>query len=117
MGSASDTVKSIADVAVLLPTVTVIGPVVAPVGTVVTICEALEPVTTAAVPLNLTMLLAGVVLKYVPLMVTCAPGPACVGEKESIVGSVSGNHSMLLPHPASMRTATIDNIHFITSPR
>ena len=41
-------------------------PVVAPLGTVVVIFVAVEAVTVAAVPLNVTVLLAGVVLKAVP---------------------------------------------------
>ena len=57
-------------------TVTWITPVVAPLGTVVTICVAVEEVTVAAVPLNVTVLLAGVVLKAVPKIVTVVPiGP------------------------------------------
>lgn len=41
-------------------------PVVAPLGTVVVIFVAVEALTVAAVPLKVTVLLAGVVLKAVP---------------------------------------------------
>jgi hypothetical protein len=56
------------------PSATVIGPEVAPAGTVVTIWVEVELVTTAVVPLNLTTLPAGLVLKLVPVMVTFVPG-------------------------------------------
>ena len=50
-----------------LPVVaTEIRPVVAPLGTVVTIFVAVEETTVAAVPLKVTVLLPGVVLKAVP---------------------------------------------------
>jgi hypothetical protein len=62
-------VKLVEDVAVLPPTVTVIGPVVAPAGTGVMIWVDVQLVTTAAVPLKLMALLAGVILKFVPVMV------------------------------------------------
>ena len=46
--------------------VTLITPVVAPEGTLVTIFVAVDEVTVAAVPLNVTVLLPGVVLNAVP---------------------------------------------------
>ena len=68
------------------PTVTDITPVVAPAGTVVVILVAVLAVTNAVVPLNITMLLAGVVLKFVPVMVTTVPMGPLVGLKEVMVG-------------------------------
>jgi hypothetical protein len=70
------TVKATALVAVLVPTVTLIGPVVAAEGTVATISVWVAEVTAAVTPLNLTVLLVGVVEKPVPKMVTVVPsGP------------------------------------------
>lgn len=54
-------------------TVTEIFPVVALAGTVHVIEVVVLAVTTADVPLNITMLLDGVVLKLVPVMVTVVP--------------------------------------------
>ena len=53
--------------------VTLIKPVVAPEGTLVTILVAVDEVTVAAVPLNVTVLLLGVVLNAVPQIVTEVP--------------------------------------------
>ena len=71
-------------------------------------------------PLNLTMLEK--VLKFVPIIVTKVPAGPLDGEKEVMAGlvveevvSVSGNHSKL-PHPVSMRTATVAKIHLIHHP-
>jgi hypothetical protein len=70
------TVKTLELVAVFPPTVTVIVPVVVPIGTEVVMLVAVLAVTTAVVPLNITMLLAGVVLKFVPVIITVDPmGP------------------------------------------
>jgi hypothetical protein len=66
---------------VSLSTVTLIGPDVAPEGTVVTIVVLVALVTVAVVPLNLTVLLAAVVLKPVPVIVTVAPMTPLDGEK------------------------------------
>jgi hypothetical protein len=60
------TVKDVLLETVLPETVTWITPVVAPLGTVVVILVAVEALTVAAVPLNVTVLLPGVVLKAVP---------------------------------------------------
>ena len=89
------TVKLFVDVAILPPTVTVIGPVVAPDGTVVIIWVDVLLVTTAAVPLNFTILLAAVVLKFVPVIVTVVPTEALAGAKVVIVGDVA-----VIPLPA-----------------
>jgi hypothetical protein len=91
------TVKLVADVAWLSPTMTVIGPVVAPAGTVVTIWVDVELVTAAAVPLKLTVLFAGVVLKFVPVMVTVVPIEPLAGVKLTIVGA---EEFSVTPHPA-----------------
>ena len=60
------TMKLLLEVAVADPTVTVISPVVAPVGTVTVRLFAVAAATVAAVPLNCTVLLLGVVLKFCP---------------------------------------------------
>jgi hypothetical protein len=67
-------------------TVTVICPVVAPDGTAVTIDELVELVTTAIVPLNMTVLSVSVVAKPAPVMVTVVPEEPLVGEKLVIAG-------------------------------
>jgi hypothetical protein len=55
--------------------VTAIEPVVAPVGTVVTICVAVDEVTVADVPLNVTVFWPGVALNPVPEIVTAVDLP------------------------------------------
>lgn len=80
------TVKLVALVAVFPPTVTVIFPVVAPAGTVVVILVVVLAETTAVVPLNFTVLLAGVALKFVPVMVTLVPTGPLEGVKLVMVG-------------------------------
>jgi len=57
-------------VAVCPPTSTFTGPLVAPEGTVVTSCVVEALVSVASVPLKVTVLLAVVELKLVPVMVT-----------------------------------------------
>ena len=69
-------------------TVTVIVPVVAPTGTDVVMLVAVLAVTTAVVPLNFTMLLAGVKSKFVPVIVTEVPIGPLVGVKLVIVGAI-----------------------------
>jgi hypothetical protein len=78
--------------------VTVIGPVVAPEGTKVTIWVDEQLVTTATVPLKATVLLARVVLKFVPVMVTVVPAGALIGETAAIVGETF--EVPLFPQPA-----------------
>ena len=82
-----ETEKLMALVAVLPATVTVMVPVVAPLGTVTDkeVPDALA--TVAAVPLNFTVLLAAVVLKPLPLIVTVAPTGPLAGVKLEIAGS------------------------------
>ena len=80
------TIKSVALVAVLPATATVIFPVVVPNGTAVVILVAVLAVTLAVIPLNCKVLLAGVVLKFVPVMVTVVPIEPAAGVKEVMVG-------------------------------
>jgi hypothetical protein len=61
------------------PTVTTTLPVVAPVGTVVTMLVALQLFTTAAIPLNVTVLVPCAAPKFVPAIVTDAPTTPDVG--------------------------------------
>jgi hypothetical protein len=81
-----DTVKLSALVAVWPLTVTEMVPLEAPAGTVVVMLVVVEAVTVAVMLLlNFTMLLAGVVLKPVPVIVTVAPIAPLVGVKEVMV--------------------------------
>lgn len=80
------TLKLEALVRVMPLTVTVIGPVVAPTGTVVVIVVDVEFETIAVVPLNFTTLFASVVLKFVPVIVTVAPGAPVDGLNPDKVG-------------------------------
>ena len=77
---------------------TVMGAKVAPVGTVTVSCVAVAAVTVAAVAPKITMLLAGVVLKPVPVMVSVVPVAPEVGVKEVMVGgcaiSTVGSHKI-----------------------
>jgi hypothetical protein len=85
--------------------VTVIGPVVAPAGTVVTIEPVVGvPVIVAVVALNCTIMLAGSVLKFAPVMVTVSPTTPDAGVKLAITGS---GPSRLEPQPES---AKLNNI-------
>jgi hypothetical protein len=77
-------VKLLDEVAVDDPTNTVMGPVVAPVGTTTVKLFVVAEVTVAAVPLNCTVLLPGVVLKFWPWIVTVVPIPPCDGMKFKI---------------------------------
>jgi len=87
--AAAVTVKLVALVAVLPAMVTVIVPVVAPAGTVVVILVTVLAVTIAVVPLNFTVLLAGVVLKFVPMIFTDVPTGPEVGVKDAMVGNTA----------------------------
>jgi hypothetical protein len=80
------TVKLEAVLRVTPLTVTEITPVVAPAGTVTLMLLAVEEVTVAVVPLNRTTLLAGVVLKFVPEIITEAPTAPLDGLNPVIVG-------------------------------
>jgi hypothetical protein len=67
--------------------VTETGPVVAPVGTATVSDVAVAVVTVARVPLNLTVLFAGVALKFDPVMLTVVPGQPEVGIMLVTVGA------------------------------
>ncbi len=83
------TVKLPLLVAVLLPTLTEIFPVLAPFGTAVTICVVVDDETVAMVPLNLTVLLVAVALKFLPEIVTAVPIAPLCGLKLEIVGDAA----------------------------
>jgi hypothetical protein len=87
------TAKLFDEVAVIPSTFTDMLPVVAPDGTVVTIDVAVELPTVAVTPLNVTVLSAAVVSKFVPCIVTVSPTSPLAGEKPVIVGERP------LPHP------------------
>jgi hypothetical protein len=89
-------------VPVPLAVVTVTTPDVAPIGTVVVMLVDELAITVAAVPLNFTVLFAGVALKFVPVIVTVAPTSPCAGENEVIAGAfviVKGLTVMMVLHP------------------
>jgi hypothetical protein len=79
------TVKLEEEAAVASPTVMETVPVVAPVGTFTVNVVAVAAETVATTPLNLTILLASVVLKLVPVIVTVVPTTPLTGEKSVIV--------------------------------
>ena len=81
------TVKTVALVSVFPATVTVMVPVVAPDGTDVVIDVAVLAVTVDVAPLNITVLPEGVVLKFVPVMMTEVPDGPDEGVKPVIVGN------------------------------
>ncbi len=86
MVGVGSTLKFVALVNVTPLTVIDIGPVLAPAGTVVAMLFVVDAVTTLATPLNATILFAGVVLKFVPLMVKGVPTAPLVGVKPVKVG-------------------------------
>jgi hypothetical protein len=67
-------------------TVTTTPPVVAPEGTVVVILVAVQVVTVATVPLNLTVLVPCVAPKFVPMMLTAVPTAPELGLRFEMVG-------------------------------
>jgi hypothetical protein len=92
----SGTVKSDVLLALTPFTSTDIFPVVAPAGTA-TIRDVAEAVVTVAVmPLNLTILSAGVVEKLLPVMITLVFSLPSVGEKLVITGGLINVKSVLL---------------------
>ena len=80
------TVKLVELFPVIPLTVTEIGPVVAPTGTAVVILVVVEPDTVARTPLNRTVLLAAVLLKLVPEIVTITPYTPLPGLNPEIDG-------------------------------
>jgi hypothetical protein len=86
VGAGVITVKSEALVVLRKSTETETLPVVAPTGTVVVMLVAVDTVTVARVPLKVTTLSAGVVLKLVPVIVTVVPTIPLEGLKELVAG-------------------------------
>lgn len=79
-------------------TVTEIGPVDVPEGTVAVMVVAVDAVTVAATPLkNSTLLLAGVVLKFVPVITIEAPTAALIGLKLVMIGVGTIKFAELVP--------------------
>ena len=92
VGSVADavvTVKLLVLVPVKPPTVTLTVPVVAPDGTmaVMLVAVGVPVILVTVVPLNFTVLLAAVVLKFVPVIMTDVPTGPLVGLKLVTVGA------------------------------
>src|SRR5436309_1058273 len=85
-GTPLETVNGVALVARPFAVCTVMLPVVAFCGTLVERLVLVAPVTVAAVPLNCSVLFAGVVENAVPVMVTGVPHAPVPGETFVIVG-------------------------------
>lgn len=102
------------DIQVKDPTVTVIFPVDAPIGTDVVIEVAVADFTVAEVPLNLTVLLDEIVLKFVPVIVTVAPTSPDTGVKLVIVGT--GNVASVtvnVEDDVAVRPLTVTEIAYV----
>jgi len=80
------TLKLLLLVIVIPLTMILIGPVVAPAGIVVVILVVVDAVTVAGIPLNETVLLVGVVLKFVPEIIMVAPSAPLLGLNPVSVG-------------------------------
>lgn len=93
----------------MLPTRTVTLPVVAPTGTVVVILVVVLAVTIASVPLNRTVLLPGVALKFVPVIVTACPNSPEVGVKLVIVGTAAPTVKFVALTIETHRVVTTNN--------
>ncbi len=87
MLGADDTVK-LTPLLATPPTFTTTFPVVAPLGTDVAMLVALQLVTVAAVPLNVTVLVPCVDPKFVPVIVTAVPTDPEVGDRLVIDGEL-----------------------------
>lgn len=85
------------------PAVTTTLPVVAPAGTVTPMLVALQLVTAAAVPLNVTVLLPWVAPKLLPVIVTAVPGGPDAGDRPVIEGATV----KLIPLLATPFTVTV----------
>lgn len=101
----TSTPKKLLLVAVLPSRETEIAPELAPAGTVAVILVVVLCATVADTPLNLTMLLAGIVLKLVPVMVTEVPVGPEIGAKVVMEGGVTNSdrgrdHTPRPPVPA-----------------
>jgi hypothetical protein len=97
LGVGAVTVKSLALCAGMQLTVTITLPVVAPLGTVVVMLVLVLAITTAGVILNRTVLLLGMVLKFVPVMITVVPMGPESGENPEIVGGGMRDVSLSFP--------------------
>ena len=85
---------------------------VAPAGTVAVIVVAVDSVTVASVPLNLTVFSEGVVLKSVPVMVIDSPTFPVAGSIEVMVGitgcrTVNGIPLETLPFEVTTRSPVV----------
>ena len=80
-------VKLLELVPVSAPTVTVTKPVVAPAGRVAVNWVDDAAVTAAATPLNLTIFVIGIGLKFWPVMVMAVPGSARAGNTDEMLGA------------------------------
>jgi len=104
----NDTEKSEMLVARCPSTSTVILPVVAPAGTFVTMLVVVgDPFKVAFTPLNLTMILAPMVLKFVPTMVTEVPAGPLAGLKLEIEGNDTEKSEMLVATCPSASTVIL----------
>jgi hypothetical protein len=106
MGGGATTVKLTALLATP-PTVTTTLPVVAPFGTGTAILVALQLEGVAAVPLNATVLVFWVALKFVPVMVTDVPTGPNVGFRLVMLGG-----KVTLKFAALLTTPLIDTTTF-----
>jgi hypothetical protein len=87
------------------PTVTTTFPVVAPAGTATMMLVALQLVTVAAVPLNVTVLVPWAAPKPVPVIVTAVPTGPDVGAKLLMLGgTVTVKTVPLLDSPPTVTT-------------
>ena len=95
-------------------TLTTTGPVVAPVGTLATMPVALQLVTVAALPLNVTVLVPWLVPNAVPAIVTDAPIAPDVGASVAMVGAAKATadterHSTTVNNTRRVELKTVDN--------
>ena len=100
-GTATPTTKLVALAALPAVVLTEIAPVVAPVGTLTVSELAVAALTTAVVPLNLTVLLASVVLKPEPTTVTVVPTGPALGLKSETEMTEEACFLMLVMLPAA----------------
>src|ERR1039458_6861124 len=70
-------------------TITTTSPVVAPAGTATTMLASLQLLGVPAIPLNCTVLMPGVVPKFVPVIVTTVPGGPLVVDRLVMLGAVN----------------------------
>ena len=87
--------------------VTTTGPVVAPLGTGNVICESLQLVGVAAVPLNVTVPEPCVRPKVVPAMFTVAPNGPVDGDKPVMFGTTVKFTLLLFMPPTAMTNGPV----------